>query len=221
MDVIRAIKERKSIRAFKPEPASQAVLEAILEAAVRTPSTLNTQPWQITVVTGSALENLKRENLEKLKAGAPVRPETSFIPFQGIYKQRQVELAVDIFKLMGIAREDKARRAEWLARGFNLFGAPAAIILSMDKALHGSDINYLDFGAIMQSLCLAAMEYGLGTCINDQGISFPEVVRKYTDIPETQQLIVCIAIGYPDGDFPANRLESRREPVENVTRWCD
>jgi nitroreductase len=219
MDIIQALKQRKSYRAYKPDPVPREILQQILDAAIRTPSTLNSQPWEIAVITGEALQSIKAENLLKLDSGISIHPETPYKPFEGVYRQRQVELAIDLFKIMGITREDKARRSEWLARGFYLFGAPAAIILSMDKVLKGSDMNLLDFGAMMQSICLAAMNFGLGTCINDQFISYPEVVRKYTGIPEWKQLIVCIAVGYPDLDFPANKHESRREPVGKVTTW--
>ena len=220
MDVIEAIRSRKSIRGYKLEPVPKEILREILEVAMRTPSTLNTQPWEITVVTGKALDEIKAENIVKLNAGIPPQPETPFKPYEGKYKQRQVELAIDLFKLMGITREDKAKRAEWLARGFYFFGAPATIIISLDKSLIGSDLNLLDIGALTQTICLAALKYGLGTCINDQGISYPEVIRKYTSIPQSKQMIICIAIGYPDWDFPANKLISKREPVDSVTTWC-
>ncbi|MCX5906666.1 MAG: nitroreductase family protein, partial [Deltaproteobacteria bacterium] len=78
----------------------------------------------------------------------------------------------------------------------------------------------LDIGAVMQTLCLAALDYGLGTCIEDQGIMYPEVIREYTGIPDTKRLIVSIAIGYPEDHFPANRIESLREPVDSITTWC-
>jgi len=67
---------------------------------------------------------------------------------------------------------------------------------------------------------LAALNYGLATCIEDQGVMYPEVVRRVTGIPETKRIIICIAIGYPDWDFPANSLKSTRLPLENVVTWC-
>jgi nitroreductase len=71
----------------------------------------------------------------------------------------------------------------------------------------------------MQTICLAALTHGLGTCIEDQGILFSDVVRKHTGIPESKRIMIAIAIGYPNGDFPANRLESTRESIENNTTW--
>ena len=78
----------------------------------------------------------------------------------------------------------------------------------------------MDVGAVMQNICLAALNYGLGTCIEDQGVMYPDVVRKFADISESKRIIIAIAIGYPNWDFPANRVESTREPVESITTWC-
>jgi len=86
---------------------------------------------------------------------------------------------------------------------------------SVDKIL-----SHLDIGAIVQTICLAALNYGLGTCIEDQGIMFPEVLREFTSIPESNEILISIAIGYPDWDFPANKLETEREPLEKFVTWC-
>jgi nitroreductase len=76
-----------------------------------------------------------------------------------------------------------------------------------------------DLGAVTQTICLAALSHGLGTCIEGQGVMFPRVIRKHTGLPESKKIIIGIAIGYPDPEFPANRLESAREPLETVATW--
>ena len=218
MDILEAIKSRRSIRKYKPEPVPKEVLREIISIATSAPSTINTQPWEITVVAGEVLDNIKQGNIEELASGVTPHPEVPEQRFEGKHRQRQVELAVQIFELMGIAREDKEKRADWLRRGFRFFDAPAAIIISADKAA-GELHPLFDIGSLSQTICLVALNYGLGTCIEDQGVMFPEVVREFASIPASQRIIICIAIGYPDWDFPANRLESKREPVENVTTW--
>lgn len=219
MDVIDAIRSRKSVRGFKPDPVPKEVLREILDTARRTPSAMNTQPWHITVVTGEVLDNIRKGNIEMLAAGTAPNPDFPFKPYEGIYRQRQVDLAIQLFKLMGIAREDKVKRAAWRERGYRFFDAPAAIILSMDRSVDKL-VAHLDIGAFMQTICLAALNYNLGTCIEAYGIMFPEVVRKFTPLPESNEIVISIAIGYPDWDFPANKLESEREPLENLVTWC-
>ncbi len=97
--------------------------------------------------------------------------------------------------------------------------APAAIILSIDRLVDKFHAHF-DIGLIVQTICLTALNYGLGTCIEGAGIEFPEVVRQYTRIPESKLILISIAIGYPDWDFPANKLEIKREPLENFVTCC-
>lgn len=107
---------------------------------------------------------------------------------------------------------------DWLARGFRFFDAPAAIILLVDKSVNQLYTRF-DIGSIAQTICLVAMDYGLATCIHGQGVSYPDVIRGLVPIPESKRLDVCISIGYPDKDFPANKIESKREPLENFVTW--
>ncbi len=221
MDIVEAIKIRKSIRGFKADPVPKEVIMEVLEIAGRAPSAMNTQPWEFAVLTGEVLEKIKQVNIEKLYSPDPSQPEHTVTgwPRDSVYRDRQVELAIQIFKLMDIGREDKEKRASWMERGFRYFDAPAAIILLTDSVLTDEG-PLLDLGAVMQTICLAALSYDLGTCIEDQGVMAPEVVRKLANIPETKRIIMSIAIGYPDWDFPANKLETTREPIENLVTWC-
>ena len=106
-----------------------------------------------------------------------------------------------------------------MQRGFRFFDAPAAIIICADRSLAEAG-PLLDIGSVLQTICLAALNYGLGTCIEDQGTMYPDVLRKFADIPDSKRIIISIAIGYPDWDFPANKLESTREPIESLITWC-
>lgn len=219
MEVVEAIRARKSIRGYKVDLVPKQVLNDILQVAVRAPSGVNTQPWKFTVVSGEVLEELRRANIEKLEAGEAPHPDVPIDSFADIYRKRQVEVGVQLFRLMGIAREDKEKRDQWTRKGFRCFDAPAVIMISVDKSL-GVDRSMMAVGAVAQTIALAALSYGLGTCIQDWGVFYPEVVRRLTGIPESERIVICLSIGYPDWDFPANKLESTREPVENCTTWC-
>lgn len=219
MDIVEAIRQRKSIRGFKPDPVPEGVLRKILEIAVRAPSSVNAQPWEFAIITGDVLDRIKRDNVERLASGVTPNPDLQSEPWQGGYRERQVELAKQIFQLMGIAREDKEKRAQWAQRGTRFFDAPAAIIVYADRSLSESRPLF-DAGCVSQTICLAAMNYGLGTCIEGQGVHCPDVIRKHTGIPESKRIITSIAIGYPDWDFPANRLQTERESLDSITTWC-
>jgi nitroreductase len=220
MDVLEAIKKRKSIRGFKPDPVPKDVLRQILEAANRAPSAMNTQPWEFAVVTGEPLRKISEGSAEKLRAGETPQPEHHVVGWKNdsIYRVRQVELAKHIFQIMSIPREDKAKRAAWMERGFRYFNAPAAIIIFVDKTLSETG-PVLDVGAAMQNICLTALQFGLGTCIHDQGVMYPDVVKRYANIPETKRLIIAISIGYPDDENIVNTIASTRESIDDFTSW--
>ena len=220
MNITEAIKKRKSIRGFTSEPVSKDTIREILEAAGRAPSAMNTQPWEFTVIGGDILDKIKSAIIEKLRAGAPAQPEHLVVgwPMDSIYRQRQVELAKNIFSLMDIKREDKEKRAEWLKCGYRYFNAPAAIIVLVDEFFPEPG-PLMDIGAVIQTLCLTALHYELGTCITAQGKAYPDVIRKYADISTSKRMVMAIAIGYPNWDYPANKIETPREPVKNITTW--
>lgn len=221
MEIVEAIRARKSIRAFKPEPIKKEIVTEILEIATRAPSGTNTQPWEFFVLAGEPLEKVKQANVEHLRSGTPPSPDISYATSNPdtVYQKRRVELTKQLFQLMEIPRDDKEKRNQWLERGFRFFDAPVAIIVCVDRLL--SEMGPLiDIGAVMQTICLTALNYGLGTCIEYQGVMYPEVLRQYAGIPESKRVLASIAIGFPDWDFPANKLESTRELVDGITTWC-
>ncbi len=65
MDIIEAINQRMSVRAFKPDPVPLHTLKQIMEVALRAPSWGNTQPWEFAIVSGRELEEIGRGFIEK------------------------------------------------------------------------------------------------------------------------------------------------------------
>jgi nitroreductase len=219
MELKEAIESRRSIRGYRTDPVPKDVLKNIIETSLRAPSAMNVQPWEITVVTGKALEEIRKGTVERLSTGeTPVHDLGHAKPFEGIHKERQRALGLGLYSLLGITREDKQKRMEWTMVGFRSFDAPASIILSADESLEPR-MAAADIGGIVQTICLVALEHGLGTCINGQGIMCPDVVRKAIGLPESKNMYISIAIGYPDGEHPSNNLISDRESVDNVVSW--
>ena len=118
---------------------------------------------------------------------------------------------MQLFEAMGIERDDKERRMDWVMRGFRQFDAPVSIVLSYDKYLEPAAISQFDLGALTHSIVLAGWERGLGSVINGQGIMQSSVVREHAGIPDDQNIMICIAMGYPDDSFVANDVKSVRE----------
>ena len=216
-DVVRG---RRSIRGFQKKPVPKALIREILELAMRAPTSLNSQPWNFYVVTGEVLDRIRKGNVERNVAGVPDSREFRMGPaYQGVHRDRQVEIAKQLFSAMGIAREDKDARMDWVLRGFRQFDAPVSIVVTYDKALHGGDIPPFDCGGVVNCLVNAAWNRGLGCVINSQGIMQSPVVRAEAGIPDDQVIQTCVAMGWPDESFPANAVVSLRKPVDEAVTF--
>ena len=216
MDLKDAMQNRRSIRGYLPEPVDQATLKKVLQLATRAVSRTNSQPWQFAVVTGSLLDEIRKDNMDCFCQNMPGNEPS--IPFTGIYQERRVGIAKQLLGAMDIRREDTERRNWWTQRGFRFFDAPALIILYMDASLDKAVFNF-DMGCVTQNLCLAAMEYGLATCVEEQAVHYERGLRKYLGIHADKRFVIGISIGYADPEFPANAVVTPREAVDKITKW--
>jgi nitroreductase len=208
---------RRSIRGYRPDPVPRALIREVIEIAMRAPSSLNTQPWNFYVVAGAPLDRIRAGNTECNLAGVPSSREfRGHGEYAGAHRERQIEIAKQLFAAMDIERENKAKRHDWVLRGFRQFDAPVSVVVTYDRTIHGGDIAPFDCGAIANALVNAAWSRGLGCVINSQGIMQSPVVREHAGIAEDQVIMICIAMGWPDETFPANAVISRRKSVDDA-----
>ena len=221
MQIDQAMRERRSIRGFKKEPVPREVLEEVIALGNLAPSSMNTQPWHFHVLTGAPLEAVRAGNTERMLGGVPPSREIpSHGKYEGVHRDRQVEIAKQLFAAMGIERHDAERRQDWVMRGFRQFDAPVSVVVTYDRALndHGP-VAIFDAGAATYGLVLAAWSRGLGCVINGQGIMQSPVVREHAGIPEDEVILTCVAMGWPDEEFSANGVKSVRRDVGEVARF--
>lgn len=216
MELKEALLTRRSIRGFKDTPVPKEIIEDILKTGMRAVSANNTQPWEFAVITGDVLKKIGEENVQSFVNGE--EEDYGDAAFEGVYRQRLVGVAKQLFAAMDIKREDKEKRFWWVQRGFRFFDAPCAIILYMDGGLDEEACRF-DMGCVAQNICLAAMEHGVGTCVEYQAIMYQKALKKHLDLPEGKKFVAGIAIGYPDPEFPANNVVSEREDIDNITKW--
>lgn len=219
VELAELVQQRRSIRGYRRDPVPKELIREIIEIAAGAPSSMNTQPWHFHIVTGEPLERIREENTELMMAGAPLRREIRLHrKYEGVHRDRQVEIAYQLFDAMGI-REDRDMRQDWMMRGFRQFDAPISIVATIDRSLEESTVAYLDVGAAVHALVLAAWERGLGTVINGQGISQSPVVRAHAGIPDDEIIVTCVAMGWPAEDFAANDVKASRVPVEQIAHF--
>ncbi len=222
MDYEQLARDRRSVRGFRPDPVPRDVMREIADVATQTPSSMNSQPWHFHVISGEALERIRDGNTERMMAGAaPDREIQSHGGYTGVHRERQKEVALQLFESMGIEWGDKDRRADWAMRGFRQFDAPVSVVGTIDRDLAHSTVAYFDLGAAVYGMVLAAWDRGVGAVINGQGISQSSVVRAHGNIPEDEIIVITVAMGYPADEFPANDVRSRRRPVDDVVTFTD
>jgi nitroreductase len=217
MDVVEAIRERKSVRAFKPDPVSQDMLRQIVEQALRAPSWANTQPWEFAIVTGKPLEEIQKGFLERGEQ-EPHSEVARPYEFPEPYLSRIQALAP---KNWTPTKENMDFRR---IQNFRNYGAPAVIYLLVDRTIfyQSKGINVwslYDCGSVVQNIMLLATNYGLGTVAQAQSVIYPDIIRKVVEIPESKLIALGIAIGYPDWDIPVTQSRTQREPLDEVAKW--
>lgn len=211
---------RRSIRGYQQKPVPKAVMQEVLEMAIRAPSSMNTQPWNFYVISGDVLDKIRAGNVERTLAGVADSREFRGGPgYKDDHRARQIEVAVQLFEAMGIERHDKEKRQDWVLRGFRQFEAPVSVVITYDRSIEGGDIGPFDCGGVVNSMVNAAWSKGLGCVINSQGIMQSPVVREHANIPDDQVIMICVAMGYPDDSFPANAVVSRRKSVDEAATF--
>ena len=220
MEIFQAVTTRRSIRRFKPDPVPELLLREILEAARWSPSWGNTQPWEISVVTGAALDRFKKANRQHLLDGVIPDPDT---PMPDAWpeplKQRYGDVGKQVLTALDIPRGDKEARLRYAGDMFALFSAPSLLLFCVDRGIP-REYAMLDTGAIMQTVCLLAHARGLGSCILAASVRYPALIREIIPIPETKAVIIGVAVGYPDREAPVNQFTRERANPDEFTLWC-
>jgi nitroreductase len=210
MHVSEAMNARRSIRAFQETPVDNSQLQNLLTQAARAPSGGNVQPWRVYVVNGDAMTTFR----EQLKSRtAPETPAYEIYP-QNLtepYRSSRFKVGEDMYKLLGIPREDRGARIRRLMENYNFFGAPAAIFCFVDRQM--GPPQWSDLGMFLQSFMLLATEAGLATCAQEAWATRADTVSELVGAPAEQMLFCGVAIGYADETAAVNSLVADRAPL--------
>lgn len=217
MDLFEVIKERKSIRAFKPDTVSRETIEEILKMTVHAPSAINLQPCEFIVVTGEEKARLSRRLIKAYQEKQiSCSPET-VKPLPKTYGKRgakTLEAMNPLFKEMEV---DPNR---YINEGScNFYGAPVAILLCLDDSF--SSARFVDIGVALGYFVLTAHEFELATCPIGLITAYEDEIKDLLNIPENKKVIIGIALGYPDWAIPINRFKSQRDNLEKMIRWIE
>jgi nitroreductase len=208
---------RRSTRAFREDVVPRDVVRDLLETAALAPSTFNTQPWRVHVLTGEALHRVSQAILAADRLGAhPI-----FTPFPldgaGGCRELQQDFGRRYYEVLGIAYDDRAARARQTARNYAFFGAPAGLMLTIAREL--TEHSWLDLGLFLQTFMLAACERGLATCPQVAFVRYEDVIARELDFTPDERLACGVSLGWADLQAPVNRLNMPRIGTDALARW--
>lgn len=208
--VTEAVNRRISVRAFLPKPVPRETVVEILEAARRSPSGGNLQPWQVHVLGGEALEEFRALIAERGAAGEREAPQYEVYPpnLWEPYRSYRFKTGEDLYASINVAREDKPARLRQFARNFAFFDAPVGLFFSLDRRF--GPPQWADMGMFMQTVMLLAVERDLGSCAQECWSGWPETVGEFLGLDSGAILLGGMALGYPDEAAPINQLRTDR-----------
>ena len=221
MDLKTALSKRKSTRAFLDKEVSIDIINEIVEQSKTAPSGVNTQPWQVAVLTGESKNSLCNKFEKAFRDGLKGSMDYKYYPveWKDKYKERRKECGLLLYTTLKIKREDKQKQIDQWALNYQAFNAPVILLFFIDKTMEKG--SYMDYGMFIQSIMLSAIEYGLATCPQAALGEYPDIVRQ--EFPEYKdKLVLCgLALGYEDKNHIVNSYRTTRENLNSfVNYYC-
>lgn len=173
MDFFEVIKNRRSIRKYKPDSVSRTDIAKILDAANWAPSALNLQQWDFIIVA--------KDKISKLGNNFKVIVDN-------FTKDWENKPAANILS-----------RDEFLGFAANYGGAPHVIVVLTDKSNDPTyqKANLESASAAMENMLLAATALGLGTCWMTGPLHDEKALRQLLEIPDSKEIVAVTPLGYP------------------------
>lgn len=217
MSIEAALKSRISTRAFLDRPVGEAQVRKVLDVARWSPSGGNLQGWKVIAVAGAARDDvvaLAQRSMAANPAGEadehPIYPPHLGEP----WRTRRFKIGEDMYKLLGVPREDRPARLRWVAQNFRFFGAPVGLFFIIDRSMGNGQWAHL--GMFMLSVALAAHEAGLATCMQESWAQVRRSLHAHFGLADSELIYCGMAMGHADPAAPVNRLRSDRAPVDEI-----
>jgi nitroreductase len=218
MTIDEAIRRRRSVRGFLPDQVPEATLRDVFELAQWSPSNCNVQPWTPHVVSGAALKQLRDALVTAGMRDEPIKPDwPADGKFTGVYRERQVDAAQQLYGAMGVARSDVVGRKMAYVRNHAFFDAPHAVLIFMPAPFDTREAA--DIGMYAQTLMLALTARGIASCAQGALGLFPEIIRERLGSPRNYKLLFGVSFGYEDRNVKANAARVGRATIDDAVRF--
>jgi nitroreductase len=220
-EFLSVLRSRHCQRAFTSESVPQETLEDILLTAGQAPSSKNTQPWRVAVVSGDKRDNLSKALCAAYDAGEKPKSdyEYSLQPEPEEWRARARACGYSLFQLKGIERKDVEARKAHGRENFTFFGAPVQMIFHLPAGAERG--NFLDVGMFMQNVMLGLTAHGLGSCPQFSVAAYADIIRQTLVLPPDRWIVSGLALGWPDPDSKVNTFVPERLPLPDFVDWYE
>ena len=204
MDVSEAIRKRRSIRKFKPDPIPEEKIRLLLESARLAPSGTNTQPWRFIVIKDNDTKKKLQEAAHNQRhiGRAPV----IIVCCADLKAFKEFPERVDELIESG-ALPERTREVfiPYLKKGMDTVTKDALMVAAAANV-----------AIAVEHIVLQAVEIGLGTC----WVRWYEdnKVKEILDIPEHVEVMALLPIGVPDED-PSRRPRLELDQLVNGEKY--
>ncbi|MEO1888874.1 MAG: nitroreductase [Cycloclasticus sp.] len=221
MNIKEAIEGRISARAFLDKKIPKETLNNLLKTSRWAPSGTNTQPWKVIVATGLTKQKISDALLSAVNKKVKANPDYQYYPETWVepFKSRRFQCGMDLYSALDIGRDDSEKRMEAGLNNFRFFGAPASLFFFIDKDMGKG--SWVDMGMFIQTVMLAAREFGLASCPQASVADYPDIIREETGVSDQYHLICGLSLGYPDESKQVNQYRTKRGDVDSFTTWLD
>jgi nitroreductase len=221
-DVFAAARTRRSIRAYKRDPVPIEIVREIVALGRHAPSGSNIQPWRVHVLTGATLKRVGAAIQQAFLTDEPGHKRDYDYytdPIVDPYLARRRQCGWGLYGTLGIGRGDREKSKAYRAMNFNFFGAPVALVFTIDRTLEKG--SWLDYGMFLQTIMLAARAKGLHTCAEAAIANYPDIVRRELNIAQDWIVICGMAMGYSDPDAVINTFQPPRIELQEYAVFLD
>ena len=196
MEFYEAINTRRSIRQFENRDIPKEVLERILDAGLKAPSSNHQRRWELVTLTDKTIIH----DLAQIVRPYPCRITEPKTPQQ------------EMFKIAYPRQRSMIEECACVVLPFFKQKYP----MTEDKNGYG----LMDYGAtwaLVENMLLAATAEGLGAVVHIPVKKEPEQIKAFLKIPDGWYLPTLVILGYasPNAEVPSQV----KATVENKVHW--
>lgn len=180
--VYRAIRERRDMRHFLPDPVDPAILTRLLQAAHHAPSVGFMQPWRFIRITDHSL----RQRIHQLVEAERVKTAQALQEREDQFMKLKVEGVLDCAEVMVISLMEQREK--------HIFGRRT--LPEMDLA---------SVSCAIQNLWLAARAEGLG--VGWVSLFEPTALKQLLGMPEDSHPVAILCIGHVEQFYSEPMLQ--------------